>query len=236
MAVIKGIRRVRTGRKTVVIKNNLVGAIKAFEKSFKSVKARQILNIAKEKILSNMDRRYNESFMGVGSRRGLNVPQAVRDASRVSINQKAKEFSIFIADEDRVELLTQLPNTRSSSKQFSLFTLLREGWGKKGGKGGDNYALFVMIDGKIFPPTSSALSQVRRGTLISTSNTKEIYNIGGMAMIVKHPGFKGRDWILFHGEGYGEDQKVFKKAARDVMKHAAGKFNKFSGKMIVAGK
>jgi hypothetical protein len=225
----------------IEIKNDLDAAVKATIKVYTN-KAKPIMRAAFEQILLNMENRYWSVFKGTGSRRGINIPASVRSASKITFNPDG--IVIQIADEEKLDKLTQLPPTVSEGKVYSLFSLLREGWGKRGGKRQDNYVLYMLTStldfnrphnrGGRVAPYPDLVRKVRAGRPVA--GTREGYIlplIGRMYVFVKHPGFVGYDWIQkAANENFGEDRKVFNDALKEISKMASKEFNKKRSKFM----
>lgn len=220
----------------VEIKNNMFAAAKAAIRVYRH-KAKAIMRQAYEQILANMEARFLSVFRGVGTRHGMNIPASVRATSKISFNPDG--FVIQIGDMDRLEKITQLPPTVSSGRRYSLFSLLREGWGRRGGKRPDNYLIYMLTStldynrphnrvGRV-APYPDLVRKVKAGRPLE-GGSHEGYFLpltGRMYVFVKHPGFRGFDWVRRTSTAnFGEDTKIFNDAVKEVATMASKEFNK----------
>jgi hypothetical protein len=226
----------------IEIKNNIAAGVQAVIKVY-TKEAKPIMKQAYEQILANMEARFLSVFRGVGTRHGMNIPASVRATSKITFNPDG--IVIQIGDMDRLEKITQLPPTVSAGKRYNLFSLLREGWGRRGGSRPDNYLIYMLtstIDRNRphnrvsrIAPYPDLVRKVRTGRSLE-GGTHEGYFLpltGRMYVFVKHPGFRGYDWIRRTSTAnFGEDTKVFSDAVRKVAKMASEAFNKKRTKFV----
>jgi hypothetical protein len=224
---------------SIEIRNNIGAAVEASIYVY-TKKSKPIMNAAYEQILTNMERRYLDVFSGVGSRKGMNIPASVRAASKITFNPDG--VIMTIADKDRLDNITRLSPTVSEGKVYSLFSLLREGWGRRGGKRPDDYILYMITStvgynqkntGRV-APYPDLVNRVRRGIPVGGSREGYILPaIGRIFVFAKHPGFKGYDWIQkAAGENFAEDRKVFRDAVERISLMATKAFNKKHSKFV----
>ena len=225
----------------IEIKNNMFAAAKAAVRVYRH-KAKAIMRQAYEQILANMETRFLNVFRGAGSRHGMNIPASVRATSKITFTPQG--FEIQIGDVDRLEKITQLPPTVSRGKRYNLFSLLREGWGRRGGKRPDNYLIYMLTStvdrnrphmrlGRV-APYPDLVRKVKSGRPLGGDHEGYFLPLTGrMYVFVKHPGFKGYDWVRRTSTAnFGEDTKVFNDAVKEVAKLASAAFNKKRSKFV----
>ncbi len=186
---------------------------------------RPIFEEIKNKILDNTERRFLSSFRGVGSRRGVNVLQAMRNSSGLRVTKH--KVTIEIARKDEMDRATRLPPTKAEGRVYNLWSLLREGWGRKGGKRPDDYVLAVYIAGLgVVPPKMNFVRAIENEGIQSGRNRYNYY--GTIHILMKHPGMKGRDWLTVVGRPYNEDLELLNKGAERVVRSVSKSFNKMT--------
>jgi len=236
----RSIRKVGTVKLQLTNKSNILAICdRMYEELNKKRKTFSLFQKALDDILVNMSHRYYMDFAGVGAKKKINVVEAMRNSSKVCLTNN--NVTISVADPEKMDRLTMLPPTKSEGKIYHLWSLLREGWGKAGGKRNDSYVLYVIINGAAkIPPYRSVLREVEngveikrnlfmvQGTIYGNKNYTTLYKL------VKHPGFKGRDWITtLNNLPYSEDLYIFNKAIEDAVGILGNMFSKDKSELVL---
>ncbi len=183
---------------------------------------RPIFEEVKNQILDNAEKRFLSAFRGVGSRRGVNVLQAMRNASGLRVTKD--KITIDIARKNEMDMATRLPPTKAEGRTYTLWSLLREGWGRRGGKRPDDYVLAVYISGLgVVPPKMNFVRAIENEGIQEGRNRYNFY--GTIHILMKHPGMKGRDWLTVVGRPYDEDFEILSKGAKKVVRSINKSFN-----------
>jgi len=206
------------------IKDRFLAMLRAADTVMVDRVAKPVFEIAKDRILDIVERRYTTSF-GV-KKGGPDVVAAFRSEDASYVVSKGKTVQIYIAQPDAMNLKTKLPATKATGKGYTLWSLLREGWGRRGGTRPDNYVLAIKVPGGISAPYPDLLRQVYAGRTLSRSATHATHEVDGIPhTLIKHPGFVGIDWLTQQGKAYSEDLAIVFAAQKNVTKKVAKAFS-----------
>lgn len=179
------------------------------------------LTLAKDKILNNIESRFRGSFGEKG--KGPDIMAATRSRAASSVIVKGSVMEIQIARPGPMSSRTQLPPTVSEGKTYSLWSLLREGWGRRGGKRPDNYVLAVWIPSQgMSAPYPSLMGELYsrgrkqgddRYTLWDSNAGRAVFHL-----LIRHPGFRGIDWLTNNGVAYSEDKAIVLEAQKKLLR------------------
>jgi len=175
------------------------------------------IRVTSKKIVRNAANRYSNIFKYKGH--GPDVEMAIIESGFQIISSSGQDLSILFFPENVLDNLTALPPTVVKGQVYSLWRLLHFGWGRRGRKRADDYPLFVIIQ-------TSSIKGLSPGRYPPFPEILNLETDNSNVMVIRHPGFKGKEWFLNHGNLFLEDEKTMKENLNKALQKAINKAEK----------
>lgn len=205
------------------IKNdNLFKSIKQFKKELTSNSGglQSSLKFVGNELLKRAASRYSIRFPRRKRPPGPDVKRAILSSGVQIVQDKSGDTTLFLFDEGVLDRLTKLPPTVVDKRVYSLWRLLSGGWGPLGSSDKSRgslgltrttpYPLYVFVQNIFFRNTDINQSEATIVNARRPPYPELLAKEGEGVYVVRHPGFKGREWFLKNGKMFNRDVKFLK--------------------------